>query len=149
MPNRKRDEAMTEILHNFHAIKRAHSYGSRISNQQFGMTFTQIPVLMMLLHEGRKTMTEIAQLLGVSRGAATQLLDKPISQGFLRRYNDAKDRRVIYIELTNEGRERLRCFHHGGIAQMRNLFEILNDEELDYVVSITARLAERAKETKE
>jgi DNA-binding MarR family transcriptional regulator len=149
MTPKNRDEYITEILHNFHAIKRAHSSGSRFSNQRFGMTITQASVMMMLLHEGRKTMTEVAQALGVSRGAATQLLESLTEQGLIRRYQDESDRRIVYVELSEKGHVRLRDMRKNGTANISELFKVLSDEELAYVEKLTTKLADQAKEINE
>jgi DNA-binding MarR family transcriptional regulator len=146
MASKKRDDYITEILNNFHTIKRAHSSGSRFSSQQFGMTITQASVMMMLLHEGRKTMSEMAQALGISRGAATQLLEGLTAQGLLRRYQDETDRRIVYVELSQKGRERLRAMRANGATHVSDLFQVLTDEELAYVEKLTTKLASKAKE---
>lgn len=149
MTSKKRDEYITDILNNFHAIKRAHSSGSRFSNERFGMTITQMSVMMMLLHEGRKTMTEMAQALGVSRGAATQLLEGLVSQGLVSRHQDNSDRRIVYVELSSAGRDRLHQVRTSGTARISELFAILDDAELAHIEKITTILAKRAKEINE
>lgn len=149
MNSKNRDEYITEILNNFHTIKRAHSSGSRFSSQRFGMTITQASVMMMLLHEGRKTMTEVAQALGVSRGAATQLLESLTGQGLIRRYQDESDRRVVYVELSKKGHDRIHDMKKNGTAHISELFKVLSDEELAYVEKLTTKLANQAKEINE
>lgn len=141
-----RQQRIESIFNNFHAIKRAHSHGSRFSRRHFGVTMTQASVLMLLMHEGRKTMSEVASELGVSRGAATQLLDGLIEKGFIERTVDEADRRVAYVEMSRHGIRHLKQVRRGGMEHITGLFDLLTDEELEQIESITIKLAERAKE---
>lgn len=141
-----REQYIEAIFKNFHAIKRAYSHGSRFSHRHFGVTMTQASVLMLLMREGRKTMSEVALALGVSKSAATQLLDGLIEQGFVERTQDEKDRRVAYVELSSNGLRHFRRVRRGGARKMTQLFDLLTDEELEQIETITAKLVERAKE---
>lgn len=141
-----REQHIEAIFKNFHAIKRAYSHGSRFSHRHFGVTMTQASVLMLLMHEGRKTMGELALALGVSKSAVTQLLNSLIEQGFIERNQDEQDRRVAYVELSRDGVRHLRRVRRGGTKRMEQLFDLLTDDELGQIETITAKLVDRAKE---
>lgn len=141
-----RQERIEAILHNFHAIRRGFSHGSRFSRQHFGMTMTQASVLMLLVHEGPQTMGNIAEQLGISRGAATQLLDGLTEQGLVERQQDETDKRIVYIVLSRDGSRRLKDMRERGGRHMSDLFEFLDDNELSQVEAITEKLANKAKE---
>lgn len=67
-----------------------------------------LPQLSVLGHLDRQEdcpMHELAQVLGVSRPAATGLVDRLISQGLVSRHGDPKDRRVVRVNLTAKGRK--------------------------------------------
>jgi DNA-binding MarR family transcriptional regulator len=141
-----RQQRIESIFNNFHAIKRAHSHGSRFSRQRFGVTMTQASLLMLLMHDGRKTMGEVASELGVSRSAATQLLDGLIEKGLIERTVDESDRRVVYVEMSHRGIRHLKRVRQSGMEHITGLFDLLTDEELKQIEAITTKLAERAKE---
>jgi MarR family 2-MHQ and catechol resistance regulon transcriptional repressor len=143
---KQRSERIEAIFQNFGAIKREFSHGSRLSHRRFGMTMTQASVLMLLMHEGRKTMGEMSSALGVSKGAATQLLEGLIEKGYVERAQDEDDKRVAYVSVSSKG---LRHFKHArerGGQRMSQLFDLLDDTELEQIETITTKLAERAKE---
>jgi len=144
-----RQQRIEAIFSNFHAIRRAFSHGSRFSNRHFGVTMTQASVLMLLMHEGRKTMTEIAEALGVSKGAATQLLDGLVEQDFVERQQDDEDKRIVYVALSERGHEHFRLVREKGGQHMGQLFEFLDDEELAQIEAITTKLASKAKEIRD
>ena len=144
-----RQKQIETIFHNFHAIRRAFSHGNMFSHRRFGVTITQASILMMLMHEGRKTMGEIAEALGVSKGAATQLLEGLITKGFVERTQDEDDKRIFYVSLSRKGRLHFRHVKNRGGRQITQLFDLLDDTELQQIEAITTKLVERVKETKE
>lgn len=86
-----------------------------------GLSASQVNTLMRLYHHGTCGVTDIAQSLGITNAASSQLLDKLVSQGLIDRSEDAHDRRVKQITLTEKGRELLR----EGIAARRRWMEDL------------------------
>lgn len=91
-------------------------------------------------------MGELALALGVSKSAVTQLLNSLIEQGFIERNQDEQDRRVAYVELSRDGVRHLRRVRRGGTKRMEQLFDLLTDDELGQIETITAKLVDRAKE---
>ena len=56
------------------------------------------------LFEGPHTNAELAEALGVTRGAITRLLDGMDARGWIARHPDAGDRRRVAVSLTRTGR---------------------------------------------
>ena len=67
------------------------------------ITLPQLWVLEALSRQGSSPMNKIAQSLGVSRPAATGLIDRLIAQGLVRRQPDTRDRRIVRAALTAKG----------------------------------------------
>lgn len=66
-----------------------------------------LPQLWVIEHLSRRRdcpMNELARHLGISRPAATGLVDRLIAQGLAGRRGDPEDRRVIRVNLTPKGR---------------------------------------------
>ena len=74
---------------------------------QHGITLPQFDVLAELENAGRPlTMTELSQLLVVSNGNITGVIDRLERDQFLSRTRSENDRRIQHINLTKEGRAR-------------------------------------------
>ncbi len=72
-----------------------------------GLTHAAFDVLANLRRSGaphRKTATSLAESAVISTGGVTFRLDHLEAAGFIRRVQDARDRRVVYAELTDAGR---------------------------------------------
>ncbi|QEI07392.1 MarR family transcriptional regulator [Pigmentiphaga aceris] len=52
------------------------------------------------------TAAELARVVGMDTGAMTRMLDRLEHKGLIRRSRSAEDRRVIKLELTEEGRHK-------------------------------------------
>ena len=143
-----RAKKIEKIFHDFHVIKRAFAESNRLSNQHYGITVTQASVLMVLMHEGRKTMGEMTSILGVSKGATTQLLDSLIDDKLVHRTPDDNDRRVIYVELSLKGEEYLGMVRRSIAQRVADLFDDLDDGELDQTERIMEKLISKVKANK-
>ena len=49
-------------------------------------------------------MTEIAKILGVTRGAVQQTVDRLMKKGLVEKYMDESDKKKVYLSLTPKGR---------------------------------------------
>jgi DNA-binding MarR family transcriptional regulator len=86
-------------------------------------------------------MAELARILGVTRGAIQQTVDRLVKKGMVEKFMDESDRKKVYLELTEKGNtafdgheayhaelsSRLgKCFERlrpGEVASLRNLLD--------------------------
>ncbi|MCK9579582.1 MAG: MarR family transcriptional regulator [Methanoregula sp.] len=73
-----------------------------------GIRIAQYRVLGLLVKSGPLSMSEIGRRLYISKPSMTTLADTLIANGWAERCNDPKDRRVINLAITPEGKEYLR-----------------------------------------
>jgi DNA-binding MarR family transcriptional regulator len=55
------------------------------------------------VHDGKSALTDLARELGISKQAASQLIDIMVMRGYLERTEDAEDRRRMQLTLTSRG----------------------------------------------
>ncbi|MCK5029396.1 MAG: MarR family transcriptional regulator [Bacteroidales bacterium] len=60
-------------------------------------------ILKMLQEKEKFYVTEIVQMLGITKSQMTASVDKLLQLGYVERWADTKDRRKIFISLTKEG----------------------------------------------
>ena len=100
-----------------------------ISKSQFG-------TLMVLCHGGRDpmnhqphdpfepmTLSVLASLMGHSMPAVCQRISKLETMGYVRRFPDEKDRRTVWIQLTEGGDELLKTSYHSMVASWMRLWK--------------------------
>ncbi len=101
--------------------------------------------LELLLHlhwtEGRKRMSELAEMLLLSRGGATRLVARAEAAGLVRREIPPDDRRATYAVLTDAGREAAEKGFPVYVAAVQRLFQdFVTDEEAETLVRVWARV---------
>ena len=79
---------------------------------------------------------DLAEMLNVTPGAVTQFVDALVEMDLVRREEDAKDRRIIRIKLTELARSKLEEFRKGYLASASRVFDILSDAEIRELVRL-------------
>ncbi len=142
----KRNIQIEKIFKNFHAIKRMIAFEKQCMNNNFGMTVTQAMVLFMLKNKKEMNVTEIANMLGVTKSAATQLIDGLIKNKFVIREVDDIDRRIFRIKPSNKGVKYLENTRKKAFDKIFTFFEILSETEIKQLNIITTKLLKKIKE---
>jgi DNA-binding MarR family transcriptional regulator len=70
-----------------------------------GLSMPQFSVLMQLHHKGVCGVSDISERFDVTNAAASQLVDKLVQSGFIKREEDPQDRRAKLLNLTEKGKE--------------------------------------------
>lgn len=68
-----------------------------------GVSVAQMSVLLKLRYHGDLSITGLASLLGLGLPNATGLVDRLEDRGYVERWRDPRDRRVVHIRLTPRG----------------------------------------------
>ncbi|WP_106766134.1 MarR family winged helix-turn-helix transcriptional regulator [Paenibacillus faecalis] len=95
-------------LYLFVVLSRAYDSVMAHSNrsiQSHGLNSTEFGVLDVLYHKGPQPLQKIGEKVLISSGNITYVVDKLQKKNLLVRRASAEDRRVIYAELTKEGKE--------------------------------------------
>ncbi|MDA2812198.1 MarR family transcriptional regulator [Nocardiopsis sp. RSe5-2] len=118
-------------------------------NDDEDLSLIEMALLQTLDHDrppfpGDPPLSGLAEVLGRSTSRTSRVVDRMVRRGLVERYEDAADRRVRRVRLTDAGREVL-----DGIARVRMeaqtaLWDYLTAEELEAVVSAMELLAEAA-----
>lgn len=110
-----------------------------------GLNLTEFGVLDLLYHKGPFPLQKIGERILISSGSITYVVDKLAKGGYLLRRPCPQDRRVIYAELTPEGKqlfERLFPAHRQAISKA---MESLTIEEKKLAIELLKKLGQSAK----
>jgi DNA-binding MarR family transcriptional regulator len=70
-----------------------------------GLSMPQFSVMMQLHHRGNCAIGDIGERFDITNAAASQLVDKLVQTGFIKRDEDPRDRRAKMLNLTDKGRD--------------------------------------------
>jgi DNA-binding MarR family transcriptional regulator len=88
-------------------ILRATELNARALGRATGLSVAQLLILEIVAANDPIAPSKIAQAAGISHATATSLIDKLESRGLVARTRGEVDRRIIWVSLTDEGREAL------------------------------------------
>lgn len=87
-----------------HSASRATIAAYRPALQEFGLTYLQYLVMLLLWEKNARSLGEIGAKLFLDSGTLTPLMKRLVRSGFVSRRRDTFDERVVRFELTDMGR---------------------------------------------
>jgi DNA-binding MarR family transcriptional regulator len=108
------------------------------------LTLTQIKLLQQLESADRElTLKEGAELVHVSLPAASRMVDELYRRGFVERHEDATDRRMKRVGLTDSGRSVIRRLNAARLNGLQQFAQTLTDAERRKLAAALSKLLER------
>ena len=138
-----RKQLIEEILADFGSIKRKIFSGSFDIAKKLRITLTQWQLLHIIGHHKKVGVKEIAEHLGVTSSAATQMIDNMVGSGLLVREDSQDDRRALNIKVSNQSKKYLKKIREKGIEHLAIIFSALSDKELVKFGKINKKIAEQ------
>ena len=87
-----------------------------------------------LAAEGRNSMSQIAQRLFITVSALTTSVNVLVRKGYLCRESGKRDRRIVYVNLTDMGLQAARCHRAFHEQMLDSLEDRLNNAEWDALI---------------
>jgi DNA-binding MarR family transcriptional regulator len=105
----------------------------RRRNTSGGNTISRVQgvVLTIAGHHDGLSIKDVAERMGISGSAATQLVESSVRDGLLLRGVDPRDRRVMRISVTPLGRSKLESFRKARVDTMNELLSGLDNGEIE------------------
>ncbi|MFC4778025.1 MarR family winged helix-turn-helix transcriptional regulator [Paenibacillus sp. GCM10023252] len=103
---------------------------------QGNLSFSQFKIIFRLHCNGPQKVSELAQSLNITSGAVTGAVDKLLSGGYVSRERAEDDRRVVYITLSEPGREMIESVLVEQKEAITDFFGGLPDEDMEHLKRI-------------
>ncbi|MDD4237863.1 MAG: MarR family transcriptional regulator [Desulfotomaculaceae bacterium] len=128
-----------ELLEQFnHTLKKM----KKVWSKQFKeVNPSQFHILKSLVDAGPQKATGLAVLLQMTPGAITGASDKLISKGYAERKGAAQDRRVVYLEITDKGKQFVESMMEKQISVTAKFFEGLSEEDVNHLIRIYRQIS--------
>lgn len=114
----------------------------RDGKQRFSMLHFQ--TLRYIKEQGKPFMQDVARHLCVTPPAATLLIEGLVKDGLVSRSFDKKDRRVVHLALTKEGKAFLARGIRARMKKLTQLFAVLTRTERATFTAILEKIAKGA-----
>lgn len=123
-----KDNRTLEILRKIAAFRKL-IFSERDIELECNINKTQRGVLMYIAFNGPVPMNDVSEKFALAKGAFTQVADSLEQLSYIERKRCDKDRRIIYLETTNKGKEIAYKIHQATEDRIDSLVSVLETEE--------------------
>ena len=109
------------------------------------ISFSQIAILMHLHYQEKSTVSDIAEKLGTTSAAASQLIKKLEQDHLIRRHEGTDDRRIRQIELGRDGRKLVNALIETRFRWVDDFSSSFDAEKADRILLSIQELTEMFK----
>ena len=130
-------------------VKRCGGLMSQLAERRFAteqVSFTQWMVIATLGRYERLTATALSDETCHDMGAMTRIVDDLEHEGLVRRERTERDRRVVEIALTPDGRKYLQTGKRLVVELLNSVAEPFSRQELETLISLLQRLMARLQQ---
>jgi DNA-binding MarR family transcriptional regulator len=100
----------------------------------------EFAVLSTLHNQSPLMASEIANELKVSSSHITAVTDRLVNKNYIQRVRSESDRRIVYLEITEEGKQVAFEMNRIKNTYIKKKFNCLNDEEIKMMITLSAKL---------
>ncbi|MFS0872625.1 MarR family winged helix-turn-helix transcriptional regulator [Paenibacillus xylanilyticus] len=133
------EKTIFEIIHNMdHFTNKLIIQWNKTFNEDLGVS--HVLVLSHLKKNGKSRPSDIAKILGLTPPTLSYLSDKLVAKKLAIRVVDESDRRINYLEITDNGAEVLSRATMEGQKLRRALFQKLTEQDREKLAEIFEKL---------
>ncbi|MCH4815976.1 MAG: MarR family transcriptional regulator [Saccharolobus sp.] len=108
--------------------------------EQIGLSYFEFKVMCALEEEGKVPMSRIAEKYMLTKAGLTSIIDRLEEKELVRRVRSESDRRVIYVELTEKGREKLMESRKIFLNVLSSFLSKLSEDEIKELERLFSKL---------
>jgi DNA-binding MarR family transcriptional regulator len=116
------------------------------------LPLAQLRLFWAVSHCPEATMTDLSERLGVSQSTVTQLADRLVNRGMIVRQDDANDRRIVRLRLSEAGQKLLEQDKQEDRRRIQRVWDALSEPERAAVMQgleTLGRVAEQVQAAQE
>jgi DNA-binding MarR family transcriptional regulator len=100
-----------------------------ILNSQY--TLAEVRIMYELYHGNNLTASDLIHTLSIDKGYLSRVLRYFDKRKFVKRKRSVEDTRVVFINLTSEGRKEFELLNKASNEQVRSLLKAIPEKEID------------------
>jgi DNA-binding MarR family transcriptional regulator len=132
-----RKKYVEELIEGTQLLRRK---ASGLSHAKDGITPSQWQVIGHIFrHEGCTT-NEVATALNMTGSAVTQLVNRLVAEGYVKREENAEDRRAHRLILSAQSKKRINAFKAKRLDLMLKLYSALTDAEFKQYLALNKKV---------
>lgn len=134
-------DASAYVLSTLRQIIRAIDIHSRQLSKKYGLTGPQLIVISEINQYGSMTIGELARRISLSQATVTTILDRLEKKGLAERTRDKRDKRRVYVDITESARTILETHPNFLQEAFVRRFNALEEWEQTLILSSIQRIS--------
>ncbi len=126
-------------------LKRLVSQQVYESHEEKVATMLQFSALNFLKDKSEVNVGDLAKFLQLSKSSATQLIERLVKMGLVKRINDRQDRRIIRLTITSKGEDEFIVLKTKLKEKMNRFLSKIPEKDIKELIRIHANLIETLK----
>lgn len=102
--------------------------------KELNITGSQGMIIGILMRHGKMKISELSQKMGLTSSTVSGIVDRLEKQGMVKRVRSSDDRRVVYVSINEEFREKSREVFKKAEDKIREMMNKATEEEHDEIV---------------
>jgi len=141
-----RADLVQGIIENFSRLSHTGGRRHRMCAHRFGgveLSPAQIGVMHAISHHRIMTTNKIAESMGVTKSAVSQVTEPLVREGLIIRQADHRDRRIAHLSVTHKGHRIMRLAKKHAFEDVREAFDVLTDNELEVLHDLSKKMSNK------
>lgn len=141
----KNKEKFLKFTMKFHEIM-LEAFDMERHSMHFGtdtiLTRPEIHLIKTVKENPEKHVTALGEILGITKGAVSQTLNKLVKKGMIRKVEDSENRAKILIQLTEKGKQAYmghEKFHESFDTMFLSMFEEYSEEQMEFLIDFAEK----------
>lgn len=138
-----RRQLLQAVIENTAAVQRIVATNRDQYLMSLGLNRAQLEALL-LINKQPLNIKYFAEILRISSGAATQMVDSLVAKGFVERCASPKDGRSVNIRLTRGGKRKFSLIREAYLERLSSILDAVSDEQLGKLLDATEQVLVKA-----
>ncbi len=135
-----REKECFEKMRQFESVILGKVKKAMLREVKTGLDIPHMQVLLFIRKQGSCKVTEIAKYCHITLSAVTNLANKLVDMRLITRNRSEKDRRIVLIELAEEGKKQIDIIEKNKKILSDEMFSCLSDSEIESFYSIIDKI---------
>lgn len=108
--------------------------------ESYDLNIAEFGTLEVLYHKGELPIQAIGQKVLMANSSMTYVIDKLANKKLITKVKDVNDRRNMLITLSSQGQTFFQHIFSKHQQTLKNLYEVLEEQEIEHLMSLLKRL---------
>jgi len=113
--------------------------------RNYGLNSSEFGTLEYVYHKGKQPIQRVGERMLMANSSMTYVIDKLEKRNLVKRIESEGDRRITYVDLTEEGRTFFESIFKVHVQTLKDMYRVLEAEEQRDLIDLLKRIGQAEK----